>query len=230
MIRSYRAELLRSTSRGTAWFLALCLALMLFAMSNAGPQHQSPLWGFHNAGIWVATLQMGRAATAAASDFSSGTIRSWLISAPPRLALELGKLAASASIAAGLAVLIGVAGYAVSGVFGHQPGIGDMAVGTAELLGACVIFTVFGHATGLLTRNVPAALTVSLAWILGAEQVLDGRFTHSTQWLPGQVTRQLTQHRLSAGALPGALTHALLPFLLLEALALWLFVRRDVTS
>ncbi|MCC9309531.1 hypothetical protein LN042_21035 [Kitasatospora sp. RB6PN24] len=230
MIRSYRAELLRSTSRGTTWFLAFCFALMVFSMSNAGPQHQSPLWGFRQAGIVVATLLMGRAATAAAGDFSSGTIRAWLISVPSRLRLGLGKLAASASIAAGFAVLAGAAGYAVSGLFGRMPGVGDMAAATAELLGACVILSVFGHATGLLTRSVPAALTVSLAWILAAEHVLEGRFAHSTQWLPGLVTQRLTQHKLTVEALPGALAHALLPFVLLDGLALLLFVRRDVTS
>lgn len=230
-MRTYLAELLRSTSRGTYGFLAVCLALMVFGIANAGPQHESPLWGYRQAAIVTATLLMGRAATVAASDFSGGTIRPWLISAPSRIGVGLGKLAASVSIAVGFASLSGLVAYTVSGAFGPVPAFADLLSATGELMAACAILTVFGHAVGLLTRNVPAALTLCLGWVLAAEHVLEGRFAHSTQWLPGLATQQITLDKLAAGGgFLAAFAHALIPFAVIEALALVLFVRRDVRS
>ena len=57
---TYRAELLRSLSRGTGSFLGLCLGLFVFGMLHAKPQHHVPLYGFQQASIIVATLIMGR--------------------------------------------------------------------------------------------------------------------------------------------------------------------------
>jgi hypothetical protein len=43
-MKTYRAELLRSLNRTTIAFTALCVLFTLFAMSDAGPQGQDPLW------------------------------------------------------------------------------------------------------------------------------------------------------------------------------------------
>src|SRR5262245_22029474 len=92
VMKHIRAELLRSANRSGVALLAVCLALTLFSMLNAGPQGEPPIWGFRQAAIFVATLAMGRAATTAASDFSLGTIRPWLISASSRGGAFFGKL------------------------------------------------------------------------------------------------------------------------------------------
>jgi hypothetical protein len=225
-MRTYRAELLRSANRGTASILAVCLAFAVFSMSNAGPQHEPPLWGFQQAAIFVATLLMGRAATVAAGDFSGGTIRAWIISAPSRGPVFLGKLAASISVALGASAVAGLTAYAVSGVFGTVPALAGMAGATGRLAVAAVGFTVFGHAVGVTTRSVPVALAVTIGWVLPAEAVLKGRSTALDPWLPGSVFHDLTLGHGDAGAA----LHAALPFVVLDVVALVLFLRRDIGS
>jgi hypothetical protein len=230
-MRTYRAELLRSANRATLALLLCCLTLAVFAMSNAGPQHQPPLWGFRQAAIIIATLLMGRAATVAAGDFSTATIRPWLISTPSRGPVFIGKLAASVSIALAVAVVAGTAAYAVSGVLGQVPSLRDMAVATAQLAVACAALSVFGHAVGNATRSVPVALTVALGWILPAEAVLQGRSALLDTWLPGTILHGLTLGDVPAGSTPlSAVAHACLPFAVLDAVALFLFLRRDVNA
>ncbi len=230
-MKNYRAELLRSGNRGTLWFLVLCLALTVFSMLNAKPQHHDPLWGFQQAGIFVGTLLMGRAATVTANDFSSGTIRSWLISSPSRGGVALGKLAASVTVALGFSLVAGVVGYAFSCVLGTVPTLSQTASVTGELAVGSVALTLFGSAVGLITRSVPVALTLVLAWILAGENVLNGRLAHADQWLPGLVAHEITLGKLVAGSTyPSAIAHAVIPFLLLEVVAVVHFLRRDVNS
>jgi hypothetical protein len=230
-MRTYRAELLRSANRATGAIVLFCFAFTVFSMANAGPQHEPPLWGFRQAAIFAATMLMGRAATVAAGDFSTGTIRPWIISSPSRGPVFLGKIAASISIAVGGSAVIGLGAYAVSGVFGRVPSIGDMAVATAQLTLACAALTIFGHAVGIATRSVPVALTITLAWILPAEAVLKGRSTQLDTWLPGSILHDLTLGHTAAGTTQfAAAVHATLPLVLLDAVALALFLRRDINS
>lgn len=230
-MNSYRAELLRSSNRATLALLMLCLALGTFSMINAGPQHQTPLWGFQQAAIFLATLLMGRAATVAANDFSNGTIRAWLISTPARTPTFLGKLTASITVALGVCAVAGSAAYVAGWVLGHPPALTALAVATGQLAVAATALTIFGHAVGVLTRSVPVALTATLAWILPAEAVLAGRSPQLDRWLPGITLHEITLGHLAAGTTPAsALTHATIPFLVLDAVALILFLRRDITS
>lgn len=227
-MKTYRAELLRSLNRATCWFLALCLGLMVFAMLNAKPQHHVPLWGFQQAGITVASLIMGRAAVVAAGDFSTGTIRAWLISNPRRGAVCLGKLAASITVAIAFSVIAGVVGFVMSAALGTAPKISDSASTTGEFLLASVGLTIFGHAVGVLARNIPIALTITLGWILPGEHLLasDDR----SHWMPGIVAQQITLGRFSGSEYAGALAHVFIPFLIIEAVALVFFLRHDVNS
>jgi ABC-type transport system involved in multi-copper enzyme maturation permease subunit len=114
--------------------------------------------GLRQVAILTATLLMGRAAVVAANDFSIGTIRPWLISRPSRRSVFAGKLGASITFALAAAVLISLIAYLASGMFGKTPGLSDMAVATAQFALACVALAVFGHAVGVLTRSVPAAV------------------------------------------------------------------------
>lgn len=228
LLTTYRAELLRSRTRGTYWFLGLCLALPVFGMVNAKPQHHVPLYGFRQASILVATLLMGRAVTIAAGDFSSGTIRPWLISSPRRGAVCLGKLGASLTVAAAFCVVTGVVGFAMSAALGTVPTFADVASVSGELLIACVGFTVFGHGIAMLIRNVPVALAVSLGWILAAEHLLDSG--NASSWLPGLVTQRITKGEIAGSDYGAALAHVLIPFIAVEAVAAIFFLRRDVNS
>lgn len=225
---TYRAELLRARTRGTYWFLGLCLALFLFGMVNAKPQHHVPLYGFRQASILVATLLMGRAVTVAAGDFSGGTIRPWLISSPRRGAVCLGKLAACLTIAAAFCAAAGATGFAMSAALGTVPTFADAASVAGELLLACLGFTVFGHGVGILIRNVPVALAVALGWILAAEHLLDSGDTSS--WLPGLVAQKITKGAIAGGDYAAALAHVFVPFIAIEAAAMVFFLRRDVNA
>lgn len=230
-MRSFRAELLRSANRATLAFTLFCMAFTLFSMANAGPQHHSPLWGFRQVGIFTATLLMGRAAVVAANDFSTGTIRPWLISRPSRQSVFAGKFAASVAIAVGVSVLVGLIGYVLSGVFGSVPSIGAMVTATGQLALACGALSFFGHAVGVLTRSVPVALTITLAWVLPAEKVIQGRSAEVDKWLPASVLQDITLGKVAHGSTPlGATLHSVLPFVLLDVLALVWFLRRDVSS
>lgn len=230
-MRSYRAELLRCLNRSTVALLALCVAVGAFAMLNAGPQHQVPLWGFQQAAIFIATLLMGRAAVTAATDFSAGTIRAWLISAPSRGTVFLGKVAASITVTLAGCAVVGLAALAVSCALGTIPTPGVFATMIEQLAIAAAGLTFFGHAAGVATRSVPIALTVTLGWILPAEAVLEGRSATFDAWLPGNLL-----HDISLGQIPpnttmlGASLHGVIPFLVLDMLALLVFLRRDVTA
>lgn len=223
---TYRAELIRARARGTYWFLGLCLGLFLFGMVNAKPQHHVPLYGFRQASILAATLIMGRAVTVAAGDFGSGTIRPWLISAPRRGAVCLGKLAASLTIAAAFCVVAGVVGFAMSSALGTVPTFADVASVAGELLLACLGFTVFGHGIAILIRNVPVALAVTLGWILAAEHLLDTG--NAASWLPGLVAQKIVQGKIAGSDYAAALAHVFIPFTVIEAVAVVFFLRRDV--
>jgi hypothetical protein len=228
---TYRAELLRSVNRATLCFFLLCVALTGFAMVNAGPQHHEPLWGFREVAIFVATLLLGRAATLAAGDFSSGTIRPWLISTPARGPVFLGKLAASITVAALTSVATGLTAYGFTAALGTVAAPGPMALATGQLMLASVVITVFGHAVGVVTRSVPVALTVVLAWILPGEAVIQGRSALVDRWLPGTLLHDITLGHLARGFTPvSVVVHAAVPFLLLDLVALAVFLRRDVTS
>jgi ABC-type transport system involved in multi-copper enzyme maturation permease subunit len=225
---TYRAELLRSLSRATYWFLGMCLGLIVFGMVNAKPQHHLPLNGFRQAAIIVATLIMGRAATLAAGDFSSGTIRPWLISSPRRGSVCLGKLAASVTVAVVFSIAAGLVGFAASAALGTVPSLSEVASLAGQLLLACVAFTIFGHGIGVLIRNIPVALCVTLGWVLAGEHLLAS--DNGSRWLPGLVAQKITLGKFTGGEYAGALAHVFIPFLLVEALALVLFLRRDVNN
>ncbi|HEY4458909.1 MAG TPA: hypothetical protein VGN81_31640 [Pseudonocardiaceae bacterium] len=228
---TYRAELLRYVNRTTIAFTVLCILFTLFAMSNAGPQGQDPLWGFRQVAILTATLLMGRAAVISANDFSTGTIRPWLISRPSRRSVFTGKLGASVSYALIAAVIIAAISYLGSGVFGTTPGFAGMAVATGQFALACAALTIFGHAVGVLTRSVPAAVAITVAWILPVEKVLQGRSRTLDQWLPGNLLQDITLGQVGAGQTAGgAILHATIPFILLDVVALVVFARRDVNS
>jgi hypothetical protein len=228
---TYRAELLRACSRTTLVFLLLCIVFTLFSMGNAGPQGHPPLQGFRDVAILTATLLMGRGAVVAANDFSTGTIRPWLISRPSRISVFTGKLAASVTIALGAAVIIGLVSFAASGLFGQAATARDMAVATGQFALACAALTIFGHAVGVLTRSVPAALAVTIAWVLPAEKVLQGRSSTLDQWLPGNLLQDFTLGVIGYNTSPAAaVLHATVPFILLDVVALVLFARRDINS
>jgi len=225
---TYRAELLRSLGRGTGWFLGLCLGLFVFGMLNAKPQHHVPLHGFRQASIIVATLIMGRAATVAAGDFSNGTIRPWLISTPRRSTVCLGKLAATLTITVVFSAVAGVVGFVTSAALGTVPTITDTASVAGEFLLAGTAFTLFGHGVGVLIRNIPVALTVTLGWVLAAEHLLAS--DSASPWLPGLAAQKITLGKYIGSQYAGALAHVFVPFLIIEAVALVFFLRRDVNN
>jgi hypothetical protein len=230
-MRTFRAELLRVLSRGSGLFFLLCLALGLFSMLNAPGQHQTPLWGFRQASIFIATLLMARAATVAAADYSTGTIRPWLIAAPRRGRVVVEKLLASLTVGVLFSVFAGIAAYGFSSAQGTVPALRDDLQTTAWLAIAAIGFTLFGHAVGVLTSSIPAALGITLAWVLPGEAVLSGPIKHADKVLPGTVTHDITLGDLAHGlSWPIAVAHALVPFLILEIAAIVWFVRRDVTS
>jgi hypothetical protein len=228
-MRHFGAELLRATNRSTAALIAFGAAFTVFAMVNAGPQHRPPAWGFQQAAIFVATLLMGRAATVAATDFSAGTIRPWLISAPRRGAAFAGKLGATLTVTVIGCLTIALIGYAAAAALG-PPG-GSMSAAVGGLVVAAAGLGLFGHAAGVATRSVPVALTVTVGWVLPAEAVLSGRSAALDRWLPGQLLHDVSLGHAPAGmGMASTVLHAVIPLLLLEAIAFVLFGRRDVTS
>jgi energy-coupling factor transporter ATP-binding protein EcfA2 len=108
------------------------------------------------------------------------------------------------------------------------PKISDSASTTGEFLLASVGLTVFGHAVGVLARNIPIALTVTLGWILPAEHLI-ATDNHSG-WLPGIVAQQITLGKYSGGEYFGAIAHVFIPFIIIEAVALVFFLRHDVNN
>lgn len=229
-MRTWSAELLRGTNRATAALVLVCLAGAVFVMVTNAPTHP-PLYGFRQAAILVATLLMCRTATVAAGDFGAGTIRPWLISAPARIPVFLGKLAASVSLALAVSVITGAVAYVAGGVLGDVPGPVHMVTATAELGVAAAILTVFGHAAGMISRSIPVALAITLGWVLPVEKTLDGHWPRLEPWLPAAVVQDITHGQLAAGTTwAGAIAHAAVPFLALDILALILFCRRDITS
>lgn len=231
MLITARAELLRTLTRGHLALLAVLAALAAFSMANAGPQGNVPIQGFRDVSIFLATFLMGRAATTAASDYRTGTLRPWLISRPHRGQLFAGKLAASVTVAVVAAAVLLILAWPLTALFGHPATDASTLAGCAgSFLLACIALTLFGHAVGLITRSVPAALTITLGWILPAEAVLSRSLDHPDHWLPGLLLRSATDGVTPAGlTTAGVVAHALLPFVALEALALLTFLKRDLT-
>jgi hypothetical protein len=108
------------------------------------------------------------------------------------------------------------------------PSLSEVGAVAGQLLLACVAFTIFGHGVGVLVRNVPVALCITLGWILAAEHLLTD--DNSNRWLPGLVAQKITQGKYSGGEYVGALAHVYVPFLIIEAVAVFFFLRRDVNN
>lgn len=227
-MRTYHAELLRTCNRAHLLLMLFALALLGFLMFNYKPQHQTPLGGFEQAGMVVASIFMCRAAVVAGGDFSGGTIRPWLIARPRRSEVFLGKLAASLTLGVVFCIVAGVMAYLASAVQSKTPTVSHDAAVAGQLLIGIGALTLFGHAIGVLTRSIPVGLTLTLGWVLPVEKFLSN--PSRDHWLPGITVQNITLGKFTGGDWSGAISHAYIPFLILEIGALVFFLRQDVNS
>jgi hypothetical protein len=142
-----------------------------------------------------------------AGEFRHNTATSTFLISPNRGRVVVAKIAASALVGAGLALIASALTLAVAlpwlatkhihvDIFSRNVGL--------VLLGAVAAMTVYGAigvAVGSLIRNQMAAVVIALAWVLVVESLLVGFAHEILRWTPGGATAALT----------GATTDGLLP-------------------
>jgi ABC-2 type transport system permease protein len=193
-----RAEWLKlMTTRGTLLLLLGAVAITIFTVVAPGenaldelgqPLHEQQGVLIVSTLMRVLLLVLGiRAVT---EEFRHGTIISTLLATPRRHKVVLAKTIAVAA-AGGIVALVTMATllgsmYVMASLNGLS--VASLAESWRTLMGALnvgVIWPVVGLGVGLLVRSQVVAIVAGVVWLMGAEQMVEGRLGTLGDFLPG---------------------------------------------
>jgi len=180
------------------------------------------------------------AATAVASDYSTGFIRLLVQAEPRRWRLIVGKAVALAGLTIGAAALATVVGVAASYVMAALTEV-STATWTPDLLGAMgttfgnlalglAVWGMIGFVIAVLTRSTAAAIAGGIGYVLVVENLLGLLYQDLTPWLPGSVITAMVDGGNDTLSYSMALGLALFYILLGLVISLAEFQRRDITA
>ena len=241
MIRTYRAELTKLLRRRVV--LVTLAAVLLFAVGGAtillqaadpaGPVRDTSggtptLQSLAAAGGGTDVFRVAVAFTGTflfvvfvgvtAAEFSRGTIRTMLLRQPLRARLLAGKLAALLTYAA--VTLAWTSLHALGAAFS------DCGVVLLWISG----YAVLGMALGVLVRSVPVALAVGIAWAGPFEHLVQNAWSPAGRWFPGLLLEAFAAGGTTAVTASRALATVTTYVLIIAAIALVVFDRRDVAA
>ena len=180
------------------------------------------------------------AATAVASDYSTGFIRLLVQAEPRRWRLIAGKAVALARLTIGAAALATVVGVAASYVMAVLTEV-STAAWTPDLLGTMGttfgnlslglgVWGMIGFVIAVLTRSTAAAIAGGIGYVLVVENLLGLLYQDLTRWLPGSAITAMVDGGNDTLSYSTALGLSLLYILLGLVISLAVFQRRDITA
>jgi ABC-2 type transport system permease protein len=116
------------------------------------------------------------------------------------------------------------------GAWFSATGIGDLTKALGQLVLAVVGFATLGLAVGLFLRSSVFAVIVGFAYLVPIENVVTRIIPATGRWLPGQLLVAVGQGGNSTTSFGRALLLSGLYLLVVIAVSVAAFVRRDVTA
>jgi len=197
----------------------------------AGLAAASNMFGVVTLSIW---------ALVTATDYSTGLIRLLVAAEPRRWPLLAGKVVALAIVTAGATTVA-----AVVNVFAVMPaaqaaGLSTAAWGTdlpsvvisawTNLFLALCVWGILGLVIGVLTRSAAVAISIGVGYVLVVESIVKMAKDVPSDWLLGTTLGAVASGGMATVAYGTALALALGYVTLGLAVAVIVFVRRDVTD
>jgi ABC-type transport system involved in multi-copper enzyme maturation permease subunit len=195
--------------------------------------------GFSNASRLVGVVVLLLFLTAVTGEYGIGTLRTLLVRQPRRavfLAGKLGALLIAMTAALAVALLVGMAAATVTAQARGLPtaawftGAGlACAAGTfGNTVLACAVYGAVGLAFGVLLRSTVLAVGVMLGWFVMAENIADNTWPDAGHWLPGLLAGAVMQGGTDTVSYQYAAVGSLGCVVVALAVAMVVFVRRDV--
>jgi ABC-type transport system involved in multi-copper enzyme maturation permease subunit len=181
------------------------------------------------------------AAATLGSDYALGTLRPLLVRHPKRISLILGKLLAFTVLVATALAVTELAALAVSIGYAHvrgvpttqwfgASGLSAATVAYAKALFICVAWQAFGAAAGVLARSLTVAVIAVVVWAVPVERILGSSLSAAPHWLPGLMLEALSNGDTATASTGRVLALVTAYSVILLAVALLDFRRRDVTA
>ena len=177
-----------------------------------------------------------------AAEFSRGTIRTMLLRQPLRARLLAGKLAALLTFAAVTLAATEALTWVAARLQASSAGV-DASAWTSvhapgrrpqRLRGRCCSGSrgtpCSGMALGVLVRSVPVALAVGIAWAGPFEHLVQNAWSPAGRWFPGLLLEAFAAGGTTAVTASRALATVAAYVLIVAAIALVVFDRRDVAA
>lgn len=191
------------------------------------------LAGLANAMTFLGIVAIVVGASALASDYQHGTIRTLLVRQPDRLRLLAGKVLAVVAVLAlaGLTATVVAVGAALAlagtaDVDTTRWAAGEAGLGALRTTVAVAGYGLLGCALGLAMRSPVAAIGIGVAWVLAIEQIITAAWEDAASALPGQLLTAVAEGSAAAGEVAAAVAWAAVALVVCATLLL----RRDVTG
>jgi ABC-type transport system involved in multi-copper enzyme maturation permease subunit len=176
-----------------------------------------------------------------AMDFSRGTVRTMLLRQPRRLRLLAGKLLGLLAYAAVWLGIAEVLTWLAARVFAPGQDVGTAKWTSAAALGAAfadyatVLTWIAGYAVlamtiGVLTRSVPIALGIGLAWSGPIEHLTQNAWPQAVRYFPGLLLEAFVAGGTPEVSASRALATVAAFVATAAAIGTVVFTRRDVTT
>ena len=178
---------------------------------------------------------------AMAAEFSRGTFRTMVLRQPRRVRLLAGKLAALLLFAAAALASVEVLVWLAARVLAPGQGVDTTAWTSAAAAGEAVAaygsallwiggYAVLGTALAVVTRSVPVALGVGIAWAGPFEHLLQDAWSSADRLFPGLLLEAFVAGGTPTVSATRALATVSLYIVAAAAVAGLAVARRDVTS
>ncbi len=174
-------------------------------------------------------------------EYSRGTFAAALMKEPRRFRLLVGKVAALLAVlasalavaeAAGWLLALGLAplrGIPTSAWFSTSA-LGEAAAAYGTALFVAGAWASFGVAVAVLTRSVPIALAIGIAWAGPAEHLTQQAWAGASRWFPGLSLEAFAAGGNAEASFGRAFAMAAVYVAVLVTAALVAFGRRDITT
>ncbi len=197
--------------------------------------------GLTRSGVLLGAVSFSIAAFQFGGEFAHGTLRNLLVRQPRRSVLMVGKCLAVLTFLIGAVVAATMVAICAAFVMAHLRGISTDAwtsgVGMTDLgtlLGDLTVsacgFAIIGMIAGVLLRSSVIAIAAGLAVLLPVETILTDAIPGTARWLPAQLLEAIAQGGSSAAPFAAALATVSAYLVGAVLLALFVFVRQDVTA
>jgi hypothetical protein len=136
----------------------------------------------------------------------------------------------AAVVSGGVAVVLAHVHHVSTSAWFSSTGMGDLTRALGQLLLAVIGFGTLGLAAGLFLRSSVFAVIVGFAYLVPFENVITRILPSTGRWLPGQLLAAVGQGGDSGASLSRGLLLSLVYLVLIGAVAVYAFIRRDVTA